>query len=104
MRDGASTCLANARVEPVAIPLAESGQKQPCHARDGSLAEVWEQAMEFLMEERVNEKLTVTTMHSVIDPDDATLKVDVAVISHAVVDDPAPSSSRTVNEGRSDVV
>ena len=55
------------------------------------------------MEERVNEKLTVATMHSVIDPNDATLKVDVAVIAHAIVDDPAPSTSHTVDEGRSDV-
>jgi len=55
------------------------------------------------MEERVNEKLTVASMHSVIDPDDATLKVDVAVIAHAIVDDPAPSSSHTVDEGRPNV-
>jgi hypothetical protein len=55
------------------------------------------------MEERVNQKLTVAPMHSVIDADDAALKVDVAVIAHAVVDDPAPASSHTVDEGRPDV-
>ena len=55
------------------------------------------------MEERVNEKLTLATMHRVIDADDAALKVDVAVIAHAIVDDPAPSSPHAVNEGRPDV-
>ena len=54
------------------------------------------------MKERVNEKLTLATMHRVIDADDAALKVDVAVIAHAIVDDPAPSLSHTVNEGRPD--
>src|SRR6516165_9975342 len=101
--DGASTRLSNARIEPVAIPLAQSGQKQPGHARNGPLAEIGKQAMKFLMEKRVNEKLTLTTMHSVIDADDAALKVDVAEIAHAVVDDPAPSFSRTVDEGRPNV-
>jgi len=98
-----SMSLANARVKPVAISLAQRGQKQPGHARDGALSEIGEQTMEFLMEERVNEKLTVATMHRMIDADDATLKVDVAVIAHAVVDDPAPSSSRRVDEGRPNV-
>ena len=95
--------LANARVKPIAISLAQSGQKQPGHARDGAFAEVGEQTMEFLVEKRVNEKLTVATMHRMIDADDATLKVDVAVIAHAVVDDPAPSSSPRVDEGRPNV-
>jgi len=36
------------------MPLAQSRQKQPGHARDRSLAEVGEQAMEYLTEERVN--------------------------------------------------
>jgi hypothetical protein len=59
--------------------------------------------MEFLMEEGINEKLTVTTVHSVIDAYNAAFEVDVAVIAHAVVDNPSPSSSHTVDEGRPDV-
>jgi hypothetical protein len=36
----------------------------------------------------------------VIDADDVALKVDVAVIAHAVIDEPAPSSAHTVDDGR----
>ena len=91
----------NARIEPASVPLAQGGQKDARHAGNGTLTEVGEHAVEFLMEQCVEKHFAVAGVHVAIDADDATLVVDVAEIPHAIVNDPAPTPSPTIDEGRS---
>lgn len=48
--------------------------------------------MQLLVEERIDEKLAVLLMQVLIDADDASLEIRLAVMAHTIVDDPAPWS------------
>src|SRR5262245_24094078 len=46
--------------------------------------------MQLLVEESVDERLPIAFVHCAVDANDAALEIDVPVIAHPVVDDPAP--------------
>ena len=59
--------------------------------------------MQLFMEEGVDQRLAFALMHGVIDADDAALEVDVAIVAHAIINNPSPEFAVVVDEGGSNV-
>ena len=54
--------------------------------------------MKLLVEERIDQALTIASVHGAIDADDAPFVVDVAIVAHTVINDPAPPVAPVVDE------
>ena len=104
VRNGAlASPLTDARVQPAAISSAQRRQQQRGQCADGPLAKVGKEPVKLLVEERIDQALTIASVQGAIDADDAPFVVDVAVVAHAVINDPAPPLAPAVDEDRADV-
>ena len=79
------------RPEPVALMPKKEVPKKPTEPAR-------KEPVKLLVEERIDQALTIASVHGPIDADDAPFVVDVAIVAHAVINDPAPPVAPVVDE------
>ena len=92
----------DARIQPAAISSAQRRQQQPGQGADGPLAKVG-RSRGAPRGRAYRSGSHDCECAGAIDADDAPIVVDVAVVAHAVVDDPAPPLAPAVDDDRADV-